>query len=216
MLKRKGGTEQRVVTPSFTYGGFSDLMRVEIEVMEMSSRHWWMFALRGIAAVLFGILAFAWPGITLTVLVLLFGAYALVNGVLALISAFRTRHDHRWGLLLEGLVGIAAGLVTFFVPGLTALALVYIIAAWALVTGVLQLIAAVRLRKVIHDEWWLILSGVASLIFGILLAAMPAAGALALVWLIAAYAIVFGVLMIGLAVRLHGLGQRRHQAVGVA
>src|SRR5436309_1161366 len=122
-----------------------------------------MFALRGVAAILFGILAFAWPGVTLTVLVLLFGAYSLVNGVLALASAFRTRHDHRWGLLLEGLAGIAAGLVTLFMPGLTALVLLYIIAAWALLTGVLQLVAAVRLRKVIHDEWWLILSGVASL-----------------------------------------------------
>jgi uncharacterized membrane protein HdeD (DUF308 family) len=100
-------------------------------------------------------------------------------------------------------------------PGLTALVLLYIIAAWALLTGVLQLVAAVRLRKVIHDEWWLILSGVASLIFGVLLLVMPGAGALALVWLIAAYAIVFGVLMIALAVRLHGLGQRRH-AVGMA
>jgi len=183
--------------------------------MEVSSRHWWAFALRGVAAILFGVLAFVWPGMTLAVLVLLWGAYALVDGVLALISAFRTNNDHRWGLLLEGLVGIGAGLVTFVWPGLTALVLLYIIAAWALITGVLELIAAFRLRRAIRDEWWLVLGGVASLLFGVVLLAAPAAGALALVWLIAAYAIVFGVLMVALALRLHGMGQRR-QAVGVA
>lgn len=183
--------------------------------MELSSRHWWVFAVRGIAAILFGILAFALPGITLTVLVLLWGAYALVDGVLSLVSAFRTTHDHRWGLLIEGLVGIGAGIVTFTWPGLTALVLLYIIAVWALITGVLELIAAFRLRRVIHDEWWLVLGGVASVVFGVLMLAMPAAGALALVWLIASYAIVFGVLMIALAVRLHGLGARSH-AIGTA
>ena len=184
-------------------------MRMEIEV---SSRHWWAFALRGIAAILFGILAFAWPGITLAVLVLLWGAYALVDGVLAVISAFRTDNDHRWGLLLEGVVGIAAGIVTFALPGLTALVLVYIIAAWALITGVLELVAAFRLRRAIRDEWWLVLGGIASVVFGVVLLAAPGAGALALIWLIAVYAIVFGVLMLALALRLHGMGQRR-QAV---
>jgi uncharacterized membrane protein HdeD (DUF308 family) len=183
--------------------------------VEVSSRHWWMFAVRGVAAILFGVLAFTWPGITLTVLVLLWGAYALVDGALALVSAFRTQHDHRWGLLVEGIVGIGAGLVTFVWPGLTALVLLYIIAAWALVTGVVELIAAVRLRKAIRDEWWMVLSGLVSVVFGIALLVAPAAGALALVWLIATYAIVFGVMLIALAVRLHGLGQRRH-AVGMA
>jgi uncharacterized membrane protein HdeD (DUF308 family) len=182
-------------------------MRMEIE---LSSRHWWVFALRGVAAILFGVLAFVWPGVTLTVLVLLWGAYALVDGVLSLISAFRVENDHRWGLLLEGIVGIGAGLVTFFLPGLTALVLLYIIAVWALITGVLELVAAVRLRKVIHNEWWLVLGGIASVVFGLVLLAAPGAGALAVIWLIAAYAIVFGVLMIGLALRLHGMSQRRH------
>src|SRR4051812_29572050 len=163
--------------------------------MELSSRHWWVFALRGIAAILFGILAFAWPGMTLTILVLLWGAYALVDGVLALVSAFRARQDQRWSLLFEGVVGIAAGIVTLIWPGLTALVLLYIIAAWALITGVFELIAAFRLRRVIRDEWWLVLGGVASVAFGVLMLVMPAAGALALVWLIAAYAIVFGVLL---------------------
>src|SRR4051794_25423120 len=142
------------------------------------TEHWWVFGLRGLAAVLFGILAFAWPGVTLAVLVLFWGAFALVDGVLALISAFRTNNDHRWALLAEGILGIIAGVVTFLWPGLTALVLVYIIAAWALVTGVLEIVAAVRLRRVIEDEWWMILSGVASVIFGLVIAIAPGAGAL--------------------------------------
>ncbi|HEY0581473.1 MAG TPA: HdeD family acid-resistance protein [Chloroflexota bacterium] len=183
--------------------------------LEASSRHWWAFALRGLAAVLFGILAFVWPGVTLAALVLLWGAYALVDGVLSLVAAVRTDNDHRWGLLLEGIVGIAAGLVAFFYPGITALVLLYLIAAWALITGVLELIAAVRLRRVIQNEWWLVLSGIASILFAIILLAAPGAGALAVVWLIASYAILFGVLMLGLAYRLYGAGQRR-QAVSTA
>jgi uncharacterized membrane protein HdeD (DUF308 family) len=178
--------------------------------VETAARHWWAFALRGVVAILFGVLAFAWPGVTLTVLVLFWGAFALIDGVLALVGAFRTDHDHRWGLLLEGVVGIGAGVVTFVWPGLTALVLLYIIAVWALLTGVLELVAAVRLRKVIENEWWLALSGIVSVLFGLVLLAAPGAGAVAVVWLIAAYAIVFGVLNLALALRLHGMGQRRH------
>jgi len=175
-----------------------------------AANHWWAFGLRGLAAVLFGVLAFVMPGLTLTVLVLLWGAYALVDGVFALVAAFRITNDHRWGLLLEGLVGIAAGLVTFFYPGITALVLLYIIAAWAIITGVLELVAAVRLRKVINNEWWLILSGIVSVLFGVVLVAAPGSGALAVVWLIGSYAIVFGVLLLALAVRLRSMtGQRQ-------
>jgi uncharacterized membrane protein HdeD (DUF308 family) len=170
--------------------------------------HWWAFALRGVAAVIFGILAFVWPGVTLAVLVLFWGAYALVDGILALVAAFRTGQDHRWWLIVEGVVGIAAGVVTFLWPGLTALVLIYIIAVWALITGVLEILAAIRLRRVIENEWWMALSGVASLIFGVILLIAPGAGALALIWLIAAYAIVFGVLLLALAFRLRGLSQR--------
>jgi uncharacterized membrane protein HdeD (DUF308 family) len=180
------------------------------------SRHWWAFVLRGVAAVVFGVLAFAWPGLTLTVLVLFWGAYALVDGVLALVSAFRTQHDHRWGLLLEGIVGVAAGLVTFLYPGLTALVLVYIIAVWALITGALELYAAYRLRRVVHNEVWLILGGFASLLFGLALLVAPGAGAIALVWLIAVYAVIFGVLLIGLGVRLRGMTAGRRHAMGMA
>jgi uncharacterized membrane protein HdeD (DUF308 family) len=182
---------------------------------ETSSRHWWAFGLRGAAAILFGLLAFILPGATLTVLVLLWGAYALVDGVLALLSAFRTEQDHRWGLLLEGVVGVGAGIVTFLWPDLTALVLLYIIAAWALLTGILELISAVRLRKVIHNELWLVVSGIVSVLFGLVLLAAPGAGALAVVWLIGAYAIVFGILLVGLSLRLRGLSERR-SAVGTA
>jgi uncharacterized membrane protein HdeD (DUF308 family) len=171
--------------------------------------HWWAFALRGVAAIVFGILAFIWPGVTLAVLVLFWGAYALIDGVLALVAAFRTGQDHRWWLIVEGVFGIAAGIVTFFWPGLTALVLLYIIAFWALVTGVLEIIAAIRLRRVIENEWWMALGGVASVIFGIILLVAPGAGALALIWLIAAYAIVFGVLLLLLAFRLRGISQRQ-------
>ena len=177
--------------------------------------HWWAFALRGVAAVIFGILAFVWPGVTLAVLVLFWGAYALVDGILTLLAAFRTGQDHRWALVIEGVVGIGAGIVTFLWPGLTALVLVYIIAVWALITGVLEVIAAIRLRHVIENEWWLVLSGILSLIFGIALVIAPGAGALALIWLIAAYAIIFGVLLLGLALRLRGVSQR-HQLTATA
>jgi uncharacterized membrane protein HdeD (DUF308 family) len=172
--------------------------------------HWWVFALRGLAAVIFGILAFVWPDVTLAVLVLFWGAYALVDGILALVSAFRTGHDHRWALLIEGIVGIGAGVVTFAYPGLTALVLVYIIAFWALITGLLEIVAAFRLRKVIDNEWWLVLSGALSLVFGIVLVAAPGAGALALVWVIGAYAVLFGIVLFALAFRLRSMGQGSH------
>jgi uncharacterized membrane protein HdeD (DUF308 family) len=181
-----------------------------------SSRHWWAFVLRGVAAVVFGVLAFAWPGLTLAVLVLFWGAYALVDGVLALVGAVRTQNDHRWGLAVEGVVGVGAGVVTFLYPGLTALVLVYIIAVWALITGALEIYAAYRLRRVVQNELWLVLGGIASLLFGIALLAAPGAGAIALVWLIAAYAVIFGVLMIGLGMRLRGMATSRGRTMGMA
>jgi uncharacterized membrane protein HdeD (DUF308 family) len=185
-------------------------------VMSAAIDHWWAFALRGVAAVIFGILAFAWPGVTLAVLVLLWGAYALIDGILALASAFRTDHDHRWALLIEGIVGIGAGVASFAYPGLTALVLVYIIAFWALITGLLEIVAAVRLRKVIDNEWWLVLSGALSVLFGIVLVAAPGAGALALVWVIGAYAVLFGVILLALAFRLRSMGQRGHAHTAAA
>lgn len=175
---------------------------------DVLARHWWAIALRGLAAIIFGILAFAMPGVTLAVLVLLFGAYALVDGIFNIVAAVSGRSGQQswWMVLLEGLVSVAAGLVTFFMPGLTALTLVYVISAWAIITGVLEIVAAIRLRKEITNEWWLALSGVLSIVFGVLVAAFPGAGALALVFWIGAYAVVFGAMLVALGFRL----RRRH------
>jgi uncharacterized membrane protein HdeD (DUF308 family) len=185
------------------------------------SRNWWVVLLRGLAGILFGIITFFAPGITLAALVLVFGAYAFVDGVLTLVSAIRRRSttDRWWILVLEGIAGILVGIATLFVPGITALVLLYLIAAWALVTGVLELAAAIRLRKVITNEWLLALGGIVSILLGALLIANPAAGALAVVIWIGAYAFVFGALLVGLSLRLRALGTPRHRpqaAHGVA
>jgi uncharacterized membrane protein HdeD (DUF308 family) len=183
-------------------------------MLDALTRNWGAVALRGVLAVIFGVLALIWPGLTLIVLVSLFGAFALVDGVTAVFTAVRggaAAVRSRGWLAFEGIIGILAGLVAFFWPSITALALVWVIAAWAVVTGVLEIAAAIRLRKEIEGEWMLILAGVASVIFGVLLAALPGPGALTLVWLIGAYAIVFGVLELALAFRMrrlrHGGGQ---------
>jgi uncharacterized membrane protein HdeD (DUF308 family) len=179
-------------------------------------RYWWLVASRGLAAIIFGILAFVWPGITLQVLILFFSAYVIVDGALELYAATRTRGQHVWASVLEGLVGIAAGLVAFFWPGITALALVVVIAVWAIVTGTMEVIAAVELRRVITNEWFLILSGLLSVAFGVLLLVQPGAGALAIVWLIGAYAVIFGVGMLAFAWRLRGLLEHMPKATSHA
>jgi uncharacterized membrane protein HdeD (DUF308 family) len=183
-------------------------------------RHWWAFGLRGLAAVVFGILALAWPGLTLGVLILLFGAFALVDGVMAVISAFRSQGDNLWWLLVSGALGIVAGLVVFSWPGLTAVVLVYFIAAWAVVTGVLEVISAVRLRAIIEREWVWIITGALSVVFGILIMFNPGAGALAVTWLIGIYAILEGISLFVVAWRFYELehgkghgGQSLHQPV---
>src|SRR5437660_2865005 len=159
-------------------------------------RNWWLLALRGLAAVLFGVLAFMWPGATLITLVWLFGAFALVNGILSLVLAAKTPKGYPkvGSLILGGLLGILDGLLAFVMPGITALGLLILIAAWAIATGVMELVAAVRLRKIINNEWLLVLVGIATVVFGFLLLLQPAAGALALIWWIGAWAIVSGVL----------------------
>ena len=168
---------------------------------------WWALVLRGLAAIAFGVLAFVWPQITLTALVFLWGAYALVDGAFAIAAGVKSHGENKrwWVLLLEGILGVAAGLVAFLVPGITALALLGLIAAWAMVTGAFEIAAAIQLRKHIKGEWLLALAGVASVLFALALLFNPAVGALALVWLIGAYSIVFGVLLIVLGVRLHSL-----------
>jgi uncharacterized membrane protein HdeD (DUF308 family) len=177
---------------------------MEATMLEHLGRNWGWIVLRGVAAILFGILAFALPGITLAVLVIVWGAYALADGILALVAAYRVRDQGKpfWSLVIVGLLGIAAGIVTFIWPGMTALVLLLFIAAWAVVMGIFQIIAAIRLRKEIQNEWLLGLSGVLSVLFGIIMFAQPGAGALAVIWVIAAYAIVFGVLLVWLGLRL--------------
>jgi uncharacterized membrane protein HdeD (DUF308 family) len=183
---------------------------LEKHLATILARDWWMLLMRGLIAIAFGLLLWAQPGISLAALVLFFGAYVLADGILGVWSAFAGRKDHEdwWVMLLWGLTGIAIGILTFVAPGLTALVLLFYIAAWAIATGVLQIAAAVRLRKVIHGEWWLILGGLASVIFGVLLMARPGAGALAVLWLIAAYAVVFGVFLVLLAFKVRGFGKQ--------
>ncbi len=168
------------------------------------TRNWWALALRGVAAVIFGILAFLLPGITLAALVLLFGAYAFIDGVLSVVAALReSAMDRRWwALLIEGILGIGAAVVTVIMPGITALVLLYVIAFWAIATGIFEIGTAIRLRREISGEWLMILGGFASLVLGFLLIVFPGAGALAVVWWIGAYAVIFGGLLIGLAFRL--------------
>jgi len=183
--------------------------------IESLARNWWMLAVRGATAIVFGLLTLLMPGVSLAALILLFGSYALVDGIFNVVAAIRRRSGESpwWALLLEGLVSIGAGIVTFAMPGLTAIVLLYVIAAWAVVTGVLEVVAAVRLRKQITGEWWLGASGALSVIFGVLLMIWPGPGALALVMWIGAYAVVFGGLLVGLAFRIRGLRDAARPAV---
>ena len=167
------------------------------------AKNWWMLLLRGIAAIIFGGLALAWPGITLVTLILFYGAFVLVDGVLAIVAAITGGAPApRWWLAIVGLLGIAAGLLTFLMPGVTAIVLLYFIAGWAIATGVFQIIGAIRLRKEIDNEWLLILCGIISVLFGVAMMLSPGAGALALIWVIGSYAIVIGVLLVVLSFRL--------------
>jgi uncharacterized membrane protein HdeD (DUF308 family) len=167
--------------------------------------NWWTFVIRGIAAILFGLLCFILPTMALLTLVYLFGFYALSDGILNVVAGFRRSGPQQvpwWALLLQGIVSIAVGVLAFVIPGLTALALLMLIAAWALATGVLQIIAAIRLRRQITGEWVLVMGGLLSIAFGVLLFVFPRTGALAVIIWIGAYAIMFGILMIALGARL--------------
>jgi uncharacterized membrane protein HdeD (DUF308 family) len=145
---------------------------------------------------------------------LVFGAYALVEGIFAVIAGIAARgyFDRWWAVLLEGMVGIVIGLLTFFWPNITALVLLYFIAAWALITGIFEIVAAIQLRRVITGEWMYILGGLLSIIFGILLFVFPGAGAVSMIWMIGIYAIVFGISLIIFAFRLRGLGHELETA----
>lgn len=175
-------------------------------MLDLLTRTWWLLALRGALAILFGILALVWPNITLQALIIFFGAYALVDGLFTLFSALTARDRYgRWGrLALIGLLGFALGLLALVWPKTTGLVLLYLIAARALLVGLFEIIAAVELRRAIPGEWLLGLSGILSVVFGVLLSIWPGSGAVAIAWLIGIYAILFGMLLIVLAFRLRG------------
>lgn len=166
------------------------------------ARNWWLFAVRGIAAIVFGILAFAWPSSTLTVLVYLFGAYVLIDGASLIASVLMgdpLAQMHKGAIIAIGIIGIVAGIVTFVAPGLTALTLLYIVAFWAIGTGIIQVAAAITLRDEMVGSFWMGLGGVLSTVFGILLVAFPGDGLVSLVWLVGLWAVVFGISSLGLA-----------------
>src|SRR5919109_1567253 len=174
------------------------------------SRWWWTFILRGVLAILFGIVAFISPPATIAVLVLLFGAWALVDGAFDIVAALQHRTmDRSWWLtVLEGIVGIVAGVLALAFPEIAAASLLLLIAAWSIVTGVIEVVLAIRLREQITGELWLAIAGVLSIAFGVLLFLFPAAGALTIVWIIGAFAIAFGISLIALGWRLRGIHQR--------
>jgi uncharacterized membrane protein HdeD (DUF308 family) len=180
-------------------------------MFELVQRNWWMIAIRGAIAVIFGILALIWPGLTVLTLIIFFGAFAIVDGVFAIGSAIRRaeRRVEWWPELIEGVLGIIIGLIAFIWPGLTALGLLYIIGAWAVITGITEIAAAVRLRAAIDNEWFLGLSGVLSVVWGVILFIFPGTGAIAIAWLIGILAIIYGAALLSFAWRIHNRGELR-------
>jgi uncharacterized membrane protein HdeD (DUF308 family) len=184
-------------------------------VIEALTRYWWVPVIRGLCGIVFGIITFANPGVALAALVLLFGAWALVDGTFTVVGAIAGRRSNSdWGFaLVGGLLGIIVGVLTFAAPGITALVLLLYIAAWALVRGAIDIALAIKLRRELKGEWLLIVAGVASVLFAVMLLWNPGPGAIALLWLIASYAIVFGVLAIFFGFRIRSFG--RHLALAI-
>lgn len=176
-------------------------------MLQTLARNWWAIVLRGVFAVLFGLGTFVWPGITLAVLVLLYGGYLFIDGILAVLWALAKRNEgsFSWQVFLIGLASLAAGVVTLLWPGVTAIVLLYLIAVWAIVRGIFEILAAFHLRRELRHEWLLALNGALSILFGVVLIVAPGAGALAVLWLIGSFAIVVGIVMIALGFRLKGL-----------
>ncbi len=174
------------------------------------TRNWWTLVLRGVLAILFGIIVILTPLIALTSLILLWGAYVLVDGVMAVFVAIRHRSEYPqwWVTLLEGIAGIIAGIIAFLFPPLTAIIMVYYVAAWAIITGVMQIAAAIQLRKEIEGEFWLGLGGLLSVIFGVFLVLSPGEGILTLLLLVGIYSIIFGVSLLMLGLRVRGMSDQ--------
>jgi uncharacterized membrane protein HdeD (DUF308 family) len=175
------------------------------------ARNWWLILIRGVCAMIFGLLTLLWPGLSLITLVILYGVFVLLDGVLAISAAIvGGALADRWWLALVGLFGVAAGVVTLLWPGITGLVLLFFIAGWAIAAGIFQIIGAIRLRKEIENEWWLVASGVISVLFGALILIHPGAGALGLAFLIAWFAILYGALLTGFALHL-----RKHAEIKI-
>jgi uncharacterized membrane protein HdeD (DUF308 family) len=174
------------------------------------ARNWWALLIRGVLAVAFGALAFVNPGITLAALILLFAAYSLVDGVFAIVAGLRAaqRQERWWPFALEGLLSIVVGIIAFLMPAAAAFGLLMLVSAWSIVTGLFRIAAAIRLRREIEGEWLLILNGILSVAFGVVIVIWPAVGLLTVMWLIGVYAIVFGIILIALAFRLRSHGAR--------
>ncbi len=194
--------------PARSYPPGTVLMRPMLDGL---ARNWWLILLRGICAIIFGLLAIAWPGLSLFTLIILYGVFALFDGGLAIGAAIMgDTPAPRWWLALVGVLGIAAGAVTLAWPGITGLVLLFFIAGWAIAAGVFQIVGAIRLRKEINDEWLLIASGVVSVLFGILILMFPGAGALSLAFVIGIFALVYGFLLVGFAMKL-----RKHAEIRI-
>jgi len=184
-------------------------------MLSLVSRDWWVYAVRGIAAILFGIMALVWPAPTLVVLVFLFGVYAFVDGVALIVALARgdvLARSHKWITAIMGVVGIAVAIATLIWPGITALSLLYLVAFWAITMGVLQIAAAIEFRKEIDGELFYVLGAICSIAFGALLVAFPGAGLLSLVWLVGLWAELFGFCSLGIASRLHGINNDLNKA----
>lgn len=181
---------------------------------ELLYRSWWVLLLRGVIAIGFGVMAWTLPTVSLTVLVLIFGVYVMTDGILGVWTAIlgRKEREHWWALLIWGLAGIGIGVLTFLAPHITAVILLFYIAIWAVITGILEIVIAIRLRNEITGEWLLVLGGLASVVFGVILMARPLVGALAVLWLIGTYAVIFGIILVTLAFRSRAFVKRLARA----
>jgi uncharacterized membrane protein HdeD (DUF308 family) len=167
-------------------------------------QNWWMLALRGVLAIIFGLIALFAPGIALLAFITVFAVYAIIDGIVAVVVAIRERTSSKgwWWVLIEGILSIVAGILAFAYPGVTAFVLLYIVAAWAILTGIMEIVTAVSLREFLSREWALILAGALSIVFGIILFVRPGIGLLSILWLVGVYSLIFGVLFLVRAFQL--------------